>query len=195
MSEGMTGASGGGAEDKSFADFQDYLQLHAKNGVILNGVLTWIDIQQKTTAPLVWRNQAIAWFSEPEVMEAKEALWKVCENKVKIIGKLVNRTSNDKKNVSIGDIGDAMAKLKERNLMPLLLGSSLMLQRVPCYNTTSKDDTDVSNVVTRVTALEDSMNEFMKQQTSQMSNLMNTVKKISPPVNTSSQSGTGASFN
>ena len=48
MSEGMTGASGGGAKDKSFADFQDYLQLHAKNGVILNGVLTWIDIQQKT---------------------------------------------------------------------------------------------------------------------------------------------------
>ena len=52
----------------------------------------------------------------------------------------------------------------------------------------------MSNVVTRVTALEDSMNEFMKQQTSQMSNLMNTVKKISPPVNTSSQSVTGASF-
>jgi hypothetical protein len=76
---------------------------------------------------------------------------------------LVNRTRNDKKNVAIGDIGDAMAKLKERNIMPLLLGSSLMLQRVPCYNTTSKDDTDVSNVVTRVTALEDSMNEFMKQ--------------------------------
>ena len=72
MSEGMTGASRRGYEDKSFADFQNYLDDHAKNGVILNGVLTWIDIQQRTTAPLVWRNQANAWFSEPEVMEAKE---------------------------------------------------------------------------------------------------------------------------
>ena len=78
--------------------------------------------------------------------------------------------------------------------MPLLLGSSLMLQRAPCYNTTSKDDTDMSIVVTRVKALEDSMNEYMKQQSSQMSNLMNTVKKMSPPVNTGNASGPGASF-
>ena len=70
MSDGMTGASGGGGDDRSFSDFQDYFTLHAKAGVILNGVLTWIDIQQKTTAPLVWRNQANAWFSEPEIMEA-----------------------------------------------------------------------------------------------------------------------------
>ena len=97
----MTGASGGGDEDQSFAGFLDYLQLHAKNGVILNGILTWIDIQQKTTAPYVWRNQANAWFSEPEVMEAKEALWNVCANKVEVIGKLINRTSSDKKNVTI----------------------------------------------------------------------------------------------
>ena len=82
MSEGMTGASGGGDEDQSFSEFQDYLQIHAKSGVILNGVLAWIDIQQKTTAPLDWMNQANHWFSEPEVMEAKEVLWKVCGNKV-----------------------------------------------------------------------------------------------------------------
>ena len=49
MSDGMTGASGGGDEEESFADFQVYLDLHAKNGVILNGILTWIDIQQKTS--------------------------------------------------------------------------------------------------------------------------------------------------
>ena len=131
----MTGASGGGDEEESFADFQVYLDLHAKNGVILNGILTWIDIQQKTTAPLVWRTQATAWFSEPEVMEAKEALWKVCASKVDIIGKLVNRTTSDKKSVTIGDIGDAMTKLKDNGVMPLLLGSKLMLQSVPCYNT------------------------------------------------------------
>ena len=190
----MTGASGGGDEDQSFVDFQDYLMLHAKNGVILNGVLTWIDIQQKTTAPLVWRNQANAWFSEPEVMEAKEALWKICENKVDIIGKMVNRTSSDKKNVSIGDIGDAMAKLKEKDVLPLMLSSSLMLQRVPCYNTTSKDDTDVTTVATRVKALEDSMNEYMKQQTNQMNNLLNTVKKHSPSTNIGAQMGNGAGY-
>ena len=180
MSDGMTGASGGGDEDKSFAEFHDYFDVHAKNGVILNGILTWIDIQQKTTAPFVWRNQAMAWFSEPEVMEAKEALWNVCGNKVDIIGKIINRTSNDKKNVTIGDIGDAMVKLRGKGVMPLCPASSLMMQRVPCYNTTCKDDTDVTNVVTRVKALEESMNEYMKQQTSQMNTLVETVKKIEP---------------
>ena len=95
-------------------------------------------------------------------MEAKEALWNLCSNKEDIIGKVINRTSNDKKNVTIGDIGDAMKKLKEKEMMPLCLASSLMMQRVPCYNTTCKDDTDVTNVVTRVKALEESMNEYMK---------------------------------
>ena len=175
----MTGASGGGDEEESFAAFQVYLDLHAKNGVILNGILTWIDIQQRTTAPLVWRTQAIGWFSEPEVMEAKEALWKVCASKVDIIGKLVNRSTSDKKSVTIGDIGDAMTKLKDKGVMPLLLGSSLMLQRVPCYNTTNKDDSDISAVMTRVKGLEDCMNEYMKQQTSQMENLSSSVIKMS----------------
>ena len=179
MAEGMTGATGGGDEDQSFVDFQDYLMLHARNGVILNGVLTWIDIQQRTTAPQVWRNQANAWFSEPEVIEAKEALWRVCEKKIDIIGKMVNRTSSDKKNVSIGDIGDAMAKLREKDALPLMLGSSLMLLRIPCYNTMSKDDADISTVVTRVNTLEDSMNEHMKQQAIQMTNLVNIVNKFS----------------
>ena len=201
MSDGMTGASGGGDEEESFADFQVYLDLHAKNGVILNGILTWIDIQQKTTAPLVWRNQASAWFSEPEVMEAKEALWRVCASKVDIIGKLVSRTTSDKKSVTIGDISDAMTKLKDKGVMPLLLGTSLMLQRVPCYNTTSKDDSDITSVMTRVKGLEDCMNEYMKQQTSQMENLSSSVMKIStttaPSMNTSTTSkpaGPGTSF-
>ena len=203
MSDGMTGASGGGDEEESFADFQVYLDLHAKNGVILNGILTWIDIQQKTTAPLVWRTQATAWFSEPEVMEAKEALWKVCASKVDIIGKLVNRTTGDKKSVTIGDIGDGMTKLKDNGVMPLLLGSSLMLQRVPCYNTTSKDDSDISAVMTRVKGLEDCMNEYMKQQTSQMENLSSSVMKMSTTTaastntnnnTTGKQAGPGTSF-
>ena len=194
MSEGMTGATGGGDEDQSFVDFQDYLMLHAKHGVILNGVLTWIDIQQRTTAPHVWRNQAIAWFSEPEVMEAKEALWRVCEKKIDIIGKMVNRISPDKKNATIGDIGDAMAKLKEKDVLPLLLGSSLMLQRNPFYNTTSKDDTDISTVVTRVSTLEESMNEHMKQQAMQMASLVNIVNKFSSSVTASSSSASAPSF-
>ena len=87
-----------------------------------------------------------------------------------------------------------MNKLKEKNVLPLMLSSSLMLQRVPCYNTTSKDDTDVTTVATRVKALEDSMNEYMKQQTNQMNNLLNTVKKHSPSFNTGAQMGNGAGY-
>ena len=71
-----------------------------------------------------------------------------------------------------------MRKLKEKDLLPLLLGTSLMLQRVPCYNTTCKDDKDATSVVTRVKALEESMNEYMKQQTTQMTSLMETINKM-----------------
>ena len=37
-------------------------------------------------------------------MKAKEVLWKVCDNRVDIIGKIINRTSGEKKNVTVGDI-------------------------------------------------------------------------------------------
>ena len=118
MLEGMKGGAWGGGDDvDAFMDITDFLMSKAKNvGVIINGILTWIDIQQKETAPILWQAQADEHFSEEEIMDAKKALWHACGMKTSIIGPIVNRQV-DRKKVTIVDIGKAMIKLKEMGVL------------------------------------------------------------------------------
>ena len=74
MLESMTGGAWPGGDSEVFVDITDFLMNNAKNGCIINGILTWIDIQQKETAPTLWQAQADEHFSEEEVMDAKKAL-------------------------------------------------------------------------------------------------------------------------
>ena len=175
----MTGGSWAGEDSDDFVDISDFLKLKAKNGVIIDGILVWIDIQQKETAPNLWQAQANEYFSELEVLDAKKALWKTCEKHVGIIGPVVNRKV-DKKKATIDDIGKALLKLKENEVLPLLLGSSDMMKRAPCFNT-CPSSADSSDVLARVKVLEDSLSSYMKLQTDEMKKLTHAVGALVPP--------------
>ena len=54
MLDSMTGGLWAGGDSKGFVDIADFLMMKAKNGVIIDGILVWIDIQQKETAPMLW---------------------------------------------------------------------------------------------------------------------------------------------
>ena len=177
--DGMTGGAWPCGDTDAFVDITDFLFSKAKNGVIINGILTWIDIQQKETAPALWEAQADEYFSEQEIMEAKKALWTACGKKFEIIGKLVNRSA-DKKKATIDDIGKAMIKLKEYGVLPLLLGSSDMMKRAPCFNT-CPSTANASDVVARVKVLEESLGSYMKLQTEEIKKLNMTVGSLIPP--------------
>ena len=113
-------------------------------------------------------------------MEAKKALWKVCEKQIDIIGPMVNCRVADKKKATIDDIGKAMLKLKEQGTLPLLLGSSDMMKRAPCYNT-SPDTATSSDVLARVKVLEDVLGSYMKIQTDEFKKLSHAVGLLVPP--------------
>jgi hypothetical protein len=59
---------------------EDYLKKAAKNGIVVNGKIVWIDIQQNETAENIWKAQATVRFNDDEVTEAKkcsmESGWK-----------------------------------------------------------------------------------------------------------------------
>ena len=55
----------------------DYIKEHAINGVVLNGLLLWADIQRCITPENIWKNQAQKKFLKEEITEAKETLWKI----------------------------------------------------------------------------------------------------------------------
>ena len=67
----------------------EFLQCH---GVLLNGLLLWLDIKRKTTAENVWKSQAITKFTKEEITAAKDELWKTAGEAV--LGKAVRRQGN-----------------------------------------------------------------------------------------------------
>ena len=112
-------------------------------------------------------------------MDAKKALWHACGMKTSIIGPIVNRQV-DRKKATIDDIGKAMIKLKEMGVLPLLLGSSDMMKRAPCFNT-CPSTANASDVLSQVKVLEDSLGSYMKLQTEEMKKLTHAVGSLVPP--------------
>ena len=66
---------GGGTGGHSMKDLPAFLSNYCENGLVINGVILWIDIQDNETASEIWINQAKARYTEDEVSEAKRALW------------------------------------------------------------------------------------------------------------------------
>ena len=130
MSLGMNGGAGeGGGEDpvERLEDVIGYLKKEAKNGIAINGLLVWIDVQQRTTPPNVWMAQASNAFLEEDVDAARSALWKAVGERKDVIGNIIGHKSPNKKEKNLEDIHKAMMALKEKELLPFLLCSNRMV--------------------------------------------------------------------
>ena len=57
----------------------EFIKAHVINGVVLNGFLLWENIQRKTTAENIWKDQAISSFDKEEITTAKADLWRLCD--------------------------------------------------------------------------------------------------------------------
>ena len=51
---GVGPPQGGDAEDDALCDVIGYLRNIGKNGIAINGILVWMDIQQKSTPENIW---------------------------------------------------------------------------------------------------------------------------------------------
>ena len=67
----------------------EFIEIHARHGALLNGLLLWADIQRKTAPENIWKTQAITNFVSGEITEAKEILWRISGES--ILGKMVKR--------------------------------------------------------------------------------------------------------
>ena len=110
----------------------EFLKYHATNGVLLNGLLLWRDIQRKTTAENVWKSQAITKFIKEEITAAKEELWKIAGEAV--LGKAVRRQGISKSKVELDEISEVFKKLFESSILPMFIGTSNMIIKTPVYN-------------------------------------------------------------
>ena len=109
----------------------EFIQVHAKNGVIMNPFLLWLDIQRKMHPEDVWKANAVKSFVKTEITEAKDLLWRLAGEEH--IGKQIRRQGSGKATSEVNDICEAVKKLAEKDKLPMFLCTSSMVARTPIY--------------------------------------------------------------
>ena len=148
--------------------FFEYFSEHAKNGVVVDGVVAWIDIQDGRTAEAVWKAQAVEKYDQLEITNAKKALWDASEEKIGYTAPV--RIGDSKKSGDIDDIFKALQKLKCGNALPIILASSRMVARSPVFGGITADSSN-GDIVNKIGVLEDAMKAYMNQTNEQLRNL------------------------
>ena len=127
----------------------------------------WANIQKKTTAVNIRKNQALSHFTGQEITQAKIDLWKTAGENT--LGKIKHRKENAKHKGELDVISTQLAKLAEIDTLPIFLGTSDMVSKTHVFNveTESCDNTVVLN---QLKVLEKSLKQSLAQPTSQTDN-------------------------
>ena len=101
------------------------------HGIVISGVITWMQAQLDTLGAEIWRSLAERCFQAGEVTAAKDALKNA---KGPTLEKLVlefktNRSGPNKKSKELSDIRNAIGALHEAKEMPLVLASAQQMLR------------------------------------------------------------------
>ena len=147
----------------------DFIMANTINGVVINGLLIWMDIQNQTTPPAIWKAQLIELFTDEEILEAKKALFDTVGGTGTRIGIFENHPK--KKSLHAEDLVTAMKKLWDAGEAPLLLGTSKMMRTTRIYNVEKENETNISDVLNRVKLLESGLNKMYEEQSKEMKTL------------------------
>ena len=160
---GWPGTSGGSI-DHGVLEFFDG---GGKNGIVINGLIAWINVVHDGTAENIWKEQAESHYDVSEVTEAKDILWQACGDN---IGDKDRRQGNNKKRSDLEDIHKALKRLKSDHKLPLILGTSEMFAKAPSFGGISEESSN-GDVISKVKDLENVIETFMKKQNDQMKEL------------------------
>jgi hypothetical protein len=106
--------TGGGTEGSLPPDVVKQLSDHGRKGIVVSGLVAWIEVQIDTQGCDVWRPLAERNWQEGEVTAAKEALRSVCGQELLTLYSefKTNRQGNNKKSKEIEDIMKAIVALQ-----------------------------------------------------------------------------------
>ena len=151
------------------ADVLKHLRDHGTKGVVISGLVAWMEVQMDTEGCEIWRALAERNWLEGEVSQAKEALKAACGP---LLETLVPefKTNRQKKEKEIEDSRKAIFALQKNNSMPLVLASSRMMKRCPpAWGQPATSTTQ--DVMGKVHMLEEVMTSHMELQRKQMEKL------------------------
>ena len=140
-------------------DCCDFIKVHAMNGVILNGLLLWADIQRKVTPENIWKVQAVKKFDSEEITESKDLLWRIAGDS--ILGKMVKRQGANKTSSECSDICYVLTSLSEKDSLPMFLGTSNMGAQTPIYIAAQSENGSSEVTNTHLKTIEESINYLL----------------------------------
>ena len=151
-----TGGGDGGGDLP--ADVLKHLRDHGTKGVVISGLVAWMEVQMDTEGCEIWRALAERNWLEGEVSQAKEALKAACGP---LLETLVPefKTNRQKKEKEIEDIRKAIVAFQANNSMPLVFA---MGRYPPSWGQPSTSTTQ--DVMSKVHMLEEVMTSHMEQQ-------------------------------
>ena len=91
---GDTSSVGDGVKKKGVERVEEFLKNSAPNGVVLSGLLLFINIQRKSTGENIWKAQVLKRYLPEDIAVAKSALWEVADEN--IVGKMIGRKNPEK---------------------------------------------------------------------------------------------------
>ena len=152
------------------------LRDHGQKGVVISGLVAWMEVQMDTEGCDIWRALAERNWQESEVTQAKEALKAACGPQLETLVPEF-KTNRQKKEKEIEDIRKAIVALQANNIMPLVLASSGMMGRCPpAWGQPATSTTQ--DVMSKVHMLEEVMTSHMEQQRKQMDRLSQEIATV-----------------
>ena len=124
-----------------------------KNGIVMNKLLTWMDIQ-KDTPPDTWKAHLKTLYTDEEILEAKTALFDGVGGESTRIGEFKKHNIKTK---HLEDLIEAVDKLWNNNEMPLLIASSKMIKTMRNYNMVDDNKVNIADAVNKMKELENTV--------------------------------------
>ena len=175
-------------DSESLKKFLDDVKVTAKNGIVLNGALAWVDIQSHTTAVGVRQDQMVSLFTMEEIEEAIEDLWGACGGEETVLGTMPKRNNvpNKAKNL-VDDLFKAFIKLEEVDKKPAILATSVQMRTIRPYNLGEAANVHPTDVMERVKLLEEcisNQNKTIMQLVMKIDSLAHTHRPVQqlPPL-------------
>lgn len=156
------------------------MEEHGQNGIVISGVIAWIEVERQSGAGGVWRQVAETHWTHEEVTEAKKQLVNVLSAELVVSVKekdkefVTNRIGADKqlrKTREIKDIISILEYLSERSLMPLVLASSCQMMKSPKSLGSVNPEASMGEMQTKVLSLETCMLSYMESNKQQIETL------------------------
>ena len=166
----------------------EILTKESKNGIVISGLVSWLNIQRDTNAEGIWITVALEQFNPDEVTEAKKAVESVFAGDVKGLKEKIpnysdrRKAGENKKKTELGDIRDMLKLYETLECMPVILATSEQMKRCPQFWGEQKTE-DVAGIIENVKMLKQVMSSYIEgnnQQMAEMRREMSSMMSVRP---------------